>query len=113
VRAELHRVVKALSARDYETAARHLVEGDEPWTIARFTEALAPYWAAHTALLATPAARRPSLTRLEELGPRRWRAQQTLLDPEGDEDWALDCIVDLNDAKPDGAPLLDLQRIGI
>jgi superfamily II RNA helicase len=115
VRAELHRLVKALAARDYEAAARHVQpdDGAEPWTPQRFTDALAPYWAAHKALLATPAARRPSLTRLEELGPRRWRAQQTLLDPEGDEDWALDCIVDLSEPKPDGAPLLQLQRIGV
>jgi superfamily II RNA helicase len=113
LRAELHRLVKALAAKDYETAARLVAGGAEPWTVERFTQALAPYWAAHATLLATPAARRPSLTRLEELEPRRWRVQQTLLDPEGDEDWALDCIVDLTDEKADGGPLLELQRIGI
>jgi superfamily II RNA helicase len=114
VRAELHRLVKALAARDYETVARLVVEdGAAPWSAERLAQAMAPYWAAHPTLLATPAARRPSLTRLDELGPRRWRAQQTLLDPEGDEDWSLDCIVDLTETKPAGAPLLDLQRIGI
>jgi superfamily II RNA helicase len=113
VRAELHRLVKALSARDYETAARLVIEGAEPWSAERFTRALAPYWAAHAVLLATPAARRPSLTRIDELGPRRFRAQQTLLDPEGEEDWSLDCIVDLEEDKPEGAPLLELQRVGI
>jgi uncharacterized protein DUF3516 len=114
VRAELHRLVKALAARDYETAAR-LVAADvaEPWTAARLAQAMAPYWAAHATLLATPAARRPSLTRLDALAPRRFRAQQTLLDPEGDEDWSLDCVVDLADERPEGAPLLDLQRIGV
>ena len=113
VRAELHRLVRALAARDYETAARLVVEGAEPWTAERFTQAMAPYWAAHPVLLATPAARRPSLTRIDELGARRFRAQQTLLDAEGDEDWSLDCIVDLGEDKPEGAPLLDLQRIGV
>jgi superfamily II RNA helicase len=113
VRAELHHLVKALAARDYEKAGLLVVAGDEPWTTPRLTEAMAPYWAAHKALLATPAARRPSLTRLDDLGPRRWRVQQTLLDPEGEEDWSLDCIVDLTDEKPDGAPLIDLQRIGV
>jgi superfamily II RNA helicase len=113
VRAELHRLVKTLSTRDYEAAARLLVEGAEPWSIERLTQAMAPYWAAHKALLATPASRSPSLTRLDQVGPRRWRAQQTLLDPEGEEDWSLDCIVDLTEPKPEGAPLLDLQRIGV
>jgi hypothetical protein len=74
---------------------------------------MAPFWAAHKTLLTTPAARRPSLTRLDPAGPRRFRAQQTLLDPEGDEDWSLDCIVDLTEATPEGVPLLDLQRIGV
>jgi superfamily II RNA helicase len=113
VRAELHRLVKALAARDYETAARLVGGASEPWTTERLAEAMAPYFAAHAALLATPAARRPSLTRIDELGPRRFRAQQTLLDPEGDEDWALDCIVDLTEPKSEGAPLLDLVRIGV
>jgi superfamily II RNA helicase len=113
VRAELHRVVKALASRDYETAARHVVAGAEPWTAERFAQAMAPYWAAHATLLATPAARRPSLTRIDALEGRRFRAQQTLLDPEGEEDWALDCIVDLTEPVPEGTPLLELQRIGI
>jgi superfamily II RNA helicase len=113
VRAELHRLVKTLSTRDYEAAARQVAEGAEPWTVVRFTEAMAPYWAAHAALLATPAARRPSLTRIDALGERRFRAQQTLLDPEGDEDWSLDCVVDLSEEKAEGTPLLELQRIGV
>ncbi len=114
VRAELHRLLKMLAARDYESAARAIAndgEAAEPWTAERFTQAMAPYYAAHAALLATPAARRPSLTRIDALGPRRFRAQQTLLDPEGDEDWSLDCIVDLD--RPEGLPMLELQRIGI
>jgi hypothetical protein len=114
VRAELHRLVKALAARDYESAARVVTndgEAADPWTAERFTQAMAPYFAAHATLLATPAARRPSLTRIDALGPRRFRAQQTLLDPEGDEDWSLDCIVDLD--RPEGLPMLELQRIGI
>ena len=36
-----------------------------------------------------------------------------LLDPEGDEDWSLDCLVDLDGPRPEGAPLLALQRIGV
>jgi superfamily II RNA helicase len=115
VRAELHRLVKALAARDYERAAG-LVRADaggEPWAPERLAQAMAPYFAAHPTLLATPAARRPSLTRMDALGPRRFRAQQTLLDPEGDEDWALDCIVDLTEPRPEGEALLELQRIGV
>jgi hypothetical protein len=113
VRADLHHVVSALAAREYETAARYLVAGEEPWTADRLSRAMTPYWTAHKVLLATPAARQPKLTRIDQLEPRRFRAQQVLLDPEGDEDWALDCLVDLSEPKPEGTPLLDLQRIGV
>jgi superfamily II RNA helicase len=114
LRGDLHRLVRALAARDYDGALRLLAPGSgaEPWTAARLGEAMAPYWAEHASLLTTPEARRPHLTRLEEIGPQRYRVQQRLIDPEGEEDWALDCLVDLAGAGENG-PLLDLQRIGI
>ena len=72
---------------------------------------MAPFWAAHAQLLTTPAARRPDRTRIDELGPSRLRVQQTLVDADEDEDWSLDCIVDVGAA---GAPpAIQLQRIGI
>jgi superfamily II RNA helicase len=113
VRADLHHVVRALAARDWEAAAARLHAGDEPWTPERLSKAMAPYFATHKVLLATPAARQPKLTRIDEVEPRRFRAQQVLLDPEGDEDWALDCIIDLTEPRPEDAPLLDLQRVGV
>jgi superfamily II RNA helicase len=114
LRADLHRLVRALAVRDYEAAARLLAaDGAEPWTAARLEEAMAPYWAEHAKLLTTPEARRPQHTRLEDLGQRRYRLQQRLIDPEGEEDWSLDCLVDLALPRPEGGPLLELQRIGI
>jgi hypothetical protein len=128
VRAELHVLLKTLSTRDYAHALTRLrpdPQGDgEPWTEERLTLALAPYWAEHASMVTTPAARRPSNTVIQPLGPRRWRAQQRIIDPAGDEDWAIDCVVDLTGADagdgaagPDGAaengPLLALSRIGV
>jgi superfamily II RNA helicase len=114
VRAELHRLVRALAARDYELATRLLVSDvAEPWTPERFSKALAPFLQQHKILLTTPAARSPRHTTISDLGPRRWRAQQTLADPEGDDDWSLDCVVDLTTERPEGAPLLELQKIGV
>jgi hypothetical protein len=73
---------------------------------------MAPFWAVHAALLVTPDARRPDRTRIDELGSGRFRAQQVLVDGDGDEDWSLDCLVDLTGRRP-GEPLLALQRIGV
>jgi hypothetical protein len=98
----------------------------EPWSEERLAAALAPYWAAHATMVTTPAARRPDNTVIQPLGDRRWRAQQRIIDPAGDEDWVIECIVDLNDRVDDEADaeaetsapakrssLLALQRIGI
>jgi superfamily II RNA helicase len=113
IRADLHRLVRTLAARDFEAASRLVVEGAEPWTPDRLSRALSPYFTAHKQILTTPASRAPRFTRIEELEPRRFRAQQTIVDPEGEEDWAVDCIVDLTGPISDELPLLDLQRIGV
>jgi hypothetical protein len=112
IRAELHKLLRALARKDYAAALRPLAPGaGEAWTIERLTAEMAPFWAAHTELLTTPDARRPDRTRIDELEPGRLRAQQTLVDGEGDEDWSIDCLVDVNAA---GAPpFLQLQRLGI
>lgn len=113
IRADLHRLVRTLAARDFEGAARLVVGGPEPWTPDRLSRALSPYFTAHKQILVTPASRAPRFTRIEEVEPRRFRAQQTIVDPEGEEDWAVDCIVDLTGPISDELPLLDLQRIGV
>jgi superfamily II RNA helicase len=113
IRAELHKLVAALARRDEAAAARLVAPGDgEAWTAERLVEAMAPFWAAHATLLTTPDARRPDRTRIDELAPGKFRAQQVLVDGDGDEDWSLDCLVDLTDRSA-GDPLLALQRISI
>jgi hypothetical protein len=113
IRAELHKLLAALARRDYAAAARLVAPGDgEAWTAERLSEAMAPFWAAHPTLLYTPDARRPDRTRIDELGPGRFRAQQVFVDGDEDEDWSLDCLVDLTARRP-GEPLLALQRIGV
>jgi superfamily II RNA helicase len=112
IRAELHKLVRLLARRDSAAAARLLAPGSgEPWTADRVTAAMAPFWAEHAELLMTPAARRPDRTRIDEPEPGRLRVQQTLVDAEGDEDWSLDCVVEVPPAG--GPPVILLQRIGI
>ena len=114
VRAEVHRLVRALAVRDHEAAARLIAAGDgEPWTAARIAEAMAPYWAVHPSLSTTPDARRADRTRTDEIAPGRLRVQQVLVDPEGDEDWSLHLVVDVDADRDEGAPRLELTRIGI
>ena len=127
--------MRALAGRRYDEAAAALrapavddPSAGEPWTAARLEQEMAAYFAAHATLSVTPLARRPSNTLIQEIAPRRWRAQQRLIDPEGDEDWAIDCMIDLSRAPAPGAdapapaasaapaagaPLIELQRIGV
>jgi hypothetical protein len=116
VRAELHRLLGALARRDFEEAQAALRDGEPAtWTPEKIAAELAPYFAEHQAIVVTPMARAPRKTTLSSVGPRIWEAQQTIVDPEGDEDWAIHARIDLTDEIPPGqenAPLIELVRIG-
>jgi len=114
VRTELHRLVGALAERDYDEASTLLCPDEaDPWEARRIEEALALYFDDYPEILFTPAARRPDLTTLTERGPRRWRCTQTLLDPEGDNMWCVECEIDLPDRQLPESPILRLRRIGV
>ena len=112
LRAELHRILGALARRSHEEAAAALYPPGGEWTPRRLEEAMAPYWAEHERIDLTPAARRPHNTFLEEVGPRRFRVIQRIVDEAGEVDWMIDCSVDLGEARDPDLPLLELNRIG-
>jgi hypothetical protein len=112
VRNELFFFLRALSCRDYEIAAE-MVEGeDEPWTAERLDAALRGYYAEHAAIRTDPAARSPSNTIIHpsEDGAS-WVVEQIIADPEEDNDWMLDCKVDLERSRGAGRPVIVLRRI--
>jgi hypothetical protein len=112
IRAELHRLLKAVASRDWEEAAAAIHQPDGEWTPERFESELAPYFAEHPSIDVTPRARQAQNTLLRAEGERRWRAQQRILDPSGEADWVLDCVVDLSVERPGDAPLISLRRVG-
>jgi hypothetical protein len=113
VRAELHRLTRALAARDWEEAARSVHrDPDEPWTPERFARALEPFRAEYGDVVFTPRARENQWTRLEPDGPRRWRATQVLVDRDDDNLWCLEGEIDLENERDPVGPLLRLTRIG-
>ena len=112
VRTELHRLLKALATKRYDEAGAAVLQREGEWPPARIEAELAPYWAEHQRIDVTPAARRPDNTFLEKVEPKRWRAIQRLVDEEGEVDWAVECSVDLEVEHADGAPLIELIRIG-
>jgi hypothetical protein len=116
LRAEVHLLVHALAQKDWEEAAERVLPDGEaaggPWDAKRFEEALAPFYAEHTALLDESQARRHHWTRIEKAGDRQWTLTQTLLDAEGDHDWGLRARIDLRGATAVDQPLLRMEWVG-
>ena len=113
VRAELHGLVRALAHKDWEEAATCVRQDPEDlWEPDRFALALAPFLEEYGQLGFTPDARLAHRTRIAAGGPRRWQVAQVLVDPAGDELWALHGEVDLSREKDPQGPLVRLLRIG-
>jgi superfamily II RNA helicase len=116
IRAELHRLLGALARRDFEEAQAALRDGEAAnWPTDKLGAEIAPYFDEHKSIVVTPLARSPRNTTLSEVAPRIWEAQQTIVDPEGDEDWAIHTRIDLSEPLLPGqenAPLIELMRIG-
>jgi hypothetical protein len=113
VRAELHRLARALAAGDWEEASRLVHrDPDDPWTPERFERSLESFRAEYGEIVFTPRARDNEWTRLEPDGARRWRATQILLDRDDDNFWCIEAEVDLSGERDPVGPLLRVQRIG-
>jgi superfamily II RNA helicase len=116
VRAEMHLLVRALSVRDWEEAAGLVKQDpDDPaalWDAERFEAALAPFFAEYGELPFTPEARRHQYTHLRPTGDRTWSVAQTLLDPAGDNLWAIQGNIDLRNPEEAEGPIVRLEKIG-
>jgi superfamily II RNA helicase len=111
-RASAHALLKALGEKRYEDARLMVRPGDVEWTAEKLEAEMAPYWAEYSAVVLTPVARRPHNTVFRTEGPKRWKVQQKVMDPEANGEWMLDCILDLSQPPEEDAPLLELRRIG-
>ena len=113
VRAELHALVRALSAGEWDEAVACVrPDPDDVWEATRLERELAPFLEEHGRIVFTPDARQARHTLLKPTGRRRWGVYQTLLDPGGDNLWAVHGEVDLRDRRDSDEPLVRLRRIG-
>jgi Domain of unknown function (DUF3516)/DEAD/DEAH box helicase len=114
IRAELHMLLGSLSTGSFQSACVQVRETDEnSWTPHRFKEELEPYLQEHKTIDVSPRARKNDLTTITEVTKGQWEVQQIIVDPAGDNDWALHCCVDLTGSIDADAPLIELRRIGI
>jgi hypothetical protein len=112
IRAEVHTLLRALAASDWEAAAALVRDdGDELWDAARLEDAMTSYFEAHRTLRVDHAARFTEHTRIEATAPYLWTVTQTLVDEDDDNDWFLEAVVDLREDKNPDGPLLALARV--
>jgi superfamily II RNA helicase len=98
VRNAMFQLVKALARRDWTAAAGMVARGaaaEDEWTASRFEQALAPFFEEHAGLRIDPTARAPQNTWIEKTDRGVWEVVQVLCDPDGNDDWALACWIDL------------------
>jgi hypothetical protein len=113
VRAEMHRLVRALSMRDFEEAALCVRQDpSDPWDATRLEAELAPFFEEYGEIVFTPQARQSQKTLLVPAEERSWGVQQVLLDPQGDGMWCIYAEVDLRTEHNPEGPLVQLRRIG-
>jgi superfamily II RNA helicase len=117
VRTELHRLLGALSRKEWDEALLAIAvrpDSDLPaWTTEKLAAELAPYFSEHGSIVTTPLARNQRNTVIKQAGEKIWDVEQRIVDPQGDEDWAIVGRVDLNLPRPsEEAPLVELVRVG-
>ncbi len=81
------------------------------WDESRLRAAMTPYWDEYDSIDIDADARSTQHFRLVD-APGRWTIEQTIVDPAGDGEWRLVASVDLDAAIAEGAPTLQLDRIG-
>ncbi len=113
VRNEMFRLVRALSRRDVNEAARVVSLGDaaaEAKEAAKIEAALAAFFADHGGIRIDPEARSPKHLHVEE-GDSSWRLKQSLLDTEGDHDWYVETRIDIDQSRTAGRPAVIFETI--
>jgi len=98
--------VELLATRSYGALADR-----SGWSEDQLAEAMAPYWAEYDGIAIDAPARGAQHITLTEHA-LRWVITQHLVDPEDDGEWRFVAVVDLETARAEGAPTLQLDQLG-
>jgi hypothetical protein len=112
-RSELHMLVRALADGDFGGATACVrQDGEDLWDSRRFETAIAPFFEQYQEIVLTPDARSPRRTLLKPAGPRSWDVSQVIVDPDGDDFWVIEGVIDLSKQRDPEGPLVLILRIG-
>ncbi len=113
VRAECRQLVRALANGDWEEGAGGISAppSAEPWTAEGLEKAMAPYFERYESLRFDHQTRMADTTIFTRESERRWKVLQRLFDPEGNDNWWFEAVIDLSSPESLDRPLLQLERI--
>ena len=77
-----------------------------------WADALDPYFDLHDQIGTHSDARGSAMLVVEE-GPSEWTVRQILADPEGDHDWSITAIVDLEESNAAGVAVVRVTSVGM
>jgi len=106
VRAEMHQLMRALSKRDFETAATSVANVD--WDAARFESTFSMLFEAQGDLRCDPEARRGHWTRIVARNALAFDITQTLIDGDGEGGFQIEAEVVLDEPHMPAGPMLHI-----
>jgi superfamily II RNA helicase len=109
VRNAMFQLLRAIARKDW-TAAGALTAPASDGAPFAFEQELAPFFAEHPAIRLDPSARAPDKTQITRDG-RIWQVVQVVSDPEGDDDWAIDGVIDLAASRAAGRPVMTVRGV--
>ncbi|MCK5439078.1 MAG: DUF3516 domain-containing protein, partial [Gemmatimonadetes bacterium] len=113
VRAECRQLVRALAHGDWEEGAVGISAPPdaETWTAENLEKAMAPYFERYESLRFDHHTRMADTTIFTRESERRWKVLQRLFDPESNDNWWFEAVIDLSSPESLDRPLLQLVRI--
>ena len=110
VRHELHALVRALAAHDYEEAVAS-VHHESSLDLAQISSAMERYFTEYETVVIDARARTTERTLLEKVEPYLYRVRHVLVDPELDNAWYIQGEIDLRDDHAPEGVLVRLEQI--
>jgi superfamily II RNA helicase len=114
VRNALFRRVELAAARRYHELGE--LDSEAGWTMERWFEALAGYFAEHSSIGIGPDARGPQFLMIDDKTdehPGRWLVRQIFDDPAGHREWGITAEVDLAASDDQGFAAITLGEVGV
>lgn len=112
IRNEAFRFVRALAVGDAEEATGRLANEDPKQLEELIGTQIRPYFDEHERILTDGRARAPVHLRITKDEPQRWTVEQTLVDAEEHNDWAVRFTLDLPLARRERRPVLRFESVG-